>query len=47
MREEKYLQEEMKKMVCPLYKLTKTVYNGILNTTMMKKLIAAEWQEVR
>ena len=47
MREKKYLQKGMKKTVCPLYKLTKTVYNDILNISITKKLVAAERQEGR
>ncbi len=44
--EKKYLQKGVKKVVCPLYKLTKTVYNDILNTPITKELVAVKRQEV-
>jgi len=44
--EKKYLQKGVKKVVCPLYKLTKTVYNDILNIPITKELVAVKRQEV-
>jgi hypothetical protein len=43
---EKIFAERDEKMVCPLYKLTKTVYNDILNIPITKELVAAKRQEV-